>query len=85
MEVDHGDKPEPGGKDILLDDDDYDRNGSHRFVEKMPGILSDQALQDVKMHPVQNCHARVMYYSFDHRTTGLNMQTTKQYVAFFQS
>ena len=39
MEVDHGDKPEPGHNDIQLDDDDdYDKNGSHRFVEKMPGI-----------------------------------------------
>jgi hypothetical protein len=67
MEVDNGDKPEPGCDDIQLDDDeDYARNGSHRFVEKMPGVYSAQALQDVKLHPVQNCHARVMHYSFDH-------------------
>jgi hypothetical protein len=32
----------------------------------MPGVYSEQALQDVKMHPVQDCHARVMHYSYDH-------------------
>jgi hypothetical protein len=48
------------------DGDQYDKNGPYRFVEKMPGVYSAQALQDVKMHPVQDCLARVMHYSYDH-------------------
>jgi hypothetical protein len=64
---DNDNNPKPGRDDLKFDDDDdYDKNGSHRFVEKMPGVYSEQALQDVKMHPVQDCHVRVMHYSYDH-------------------